>query len=463
MKSFHPAAMTAAHAEADETATDAAAPEAAAADAAKPAEQAAAQPAPAPVPVPAAPAPSKAHSVLSLSDAIETALSNNLDSKIAGHTSRAARAEVLTSRAPLLPQVNFNASWGVNFDLPYGMRNNTYQSFNASLRADQLIYDFGKAKRKWEAAQATAEGADNTQLSTRHTVIFSVRSAFFDALQARDLVSVGEKTLENHQRHIEQTQSMVDVGTRPTIDLVKLKSSLASAKASLIQAQGNERIARANLAYLLGQPLSDEVELAEPSLGQLSYESMTHDALLQKAIDMRPDLASQRAVIRARRLQLESVESNLWPALYATAGAGWNWRHITESNVGFDVGLRLTWTIFDGMSNKGTRTASEENLAVEELRLKSQEDKISTALQEASLNVSAARSALEALDEALSAAQELLTSAEERYAEGAGSIIELTDAQFDVAEAESKRVRGLYDLLSARAALLDAVGAEDWK
>ena len=104
-----------------------------------------------------------------------------------------------------------------------------------------------------------------------------------------------------------------------------------------------------------------------------------------------------------------------------------------------------------------------ERFIDQELRLQYQEQKIFTAIEEASLNVASARAALAALDESLEAAQELLASAEERYAAGVGNIIELTDAQFDVAEAESKRVRGFYEVLSARAALLNAVGVEDWK
>lgn len=415
---------------------------------------------------PAAPArkpPARLTGKLTLQAAIDTALSYNVESKIAGHQSRAARADALSARSALLPSVAFNASYGLNFDIPYGRDTDFYQSFNASLTANQLIYDFGKSRKRWHAVKAQASAAEHSSVATRRTVILNVRNAFFDVLEAQALVAVGEKTLENDEKHFEQTKELVDAGTRPTIDLAKLKSQVASARASLIQAQGNERIARAQLSFLLGQPISEGTEIVEPSLGELAFESQPPHELFEKALDNRPDLASQRAAISASRLQLESVESNLWPALYATAGAGWNWRHFMEPFVGFDVGLKLTWTIFDGFSNKGAKAAARENVSIEELRLQYQEQKIFTAIEEASLNVAAARAALAALDESLEAAHELLASAEERYAAGVGNIIELSDAQFDVAEAESKRVRGFYEVLSARAALLNAVGVEEWK
>ena len=423
----------------------------------------ASQEAPAARAAPARKPPARLTGKLTLQTAIDTALSYNVESKIADHQSRAARADALSARSSLLPTVAFNAAYGLNFDIPYGQDTDFYQNFSANLTASQLIYDFGKSRKRWHAAKAQASASEHTSVATRRTVILNVRNAFFDVLEAQALVTVGEKTLENDEKHLEQTKELVDAGTRPTIDLAKLKSQVASARASLIQAQGNERIARAQLSFLLGQPISEGTEIVEPSLGELSFESLTLHQLFEKALDNRPDLASQRAAISASRLQLESTESNLWPALYATAGAGWSWRHFTEPFVGFDVGLKLTWTIFDGLSNKGAKAAARENVSVEELRLQYQEQKIFTAIEEASLNVAAALSALSALDESLEAANELLASAEERYAAGVGNIIELTDAQFDVAEAESKRVRGFYEVLSARAALLNAVGVEEWK
>lgn len=400
---------------------------------------------------------------LTLQGAIETALAYNSDSKIADHQSRAARAEALSARASLLPQVDFNAGYGLNFDVPYGRKNDFYQGFNASVSASQLIYDFGKFKARWKAAQARTNASENTQLTTRQTVILDVRNAFFDVLEAQALVAVGEQTLDNDLKHLEQTQALVDVGTRPTIDLVKLKSEVASAKASLVQAKGNERIARAQLSFLIGRPIPPEVDIVEPNLGRLSLETKAIGALYEKSLESRPEFQSQKAAIQAQALTLDSLTANLLPTLYAVAEAGWNWRHISESNLNFNVGLRLSWNLFDGLSNKGATSAAQENLAVERLRLTHQEQKVFKAIEAASLNLEATVATLEALDEAVQASGELLASAEERYAAGVGNVIELTDAQFGVAEAKSRRVRGHYDVLAARAALLNAVGIENWE
>lgn len=411
---------------------------------------------------PAVATPEATADVLTLGKAIETALAYNVETKIAGGQSRAARAEALAARSGLLPQVGLNAAYDLSFDVPYGRANELNQNFNASLSADQLIFDFGRTRKRWHSAQAQARATEQSELATRQAVILNVCLAFLDLLETRALVAVGQKTLENNERHLEQTRALVEAGTRPTIDLVKLKSEVASARASLIQAVGNERIARAQLGFVMGQPLSPSVEIAEESFAPLTFETLSTGRLFEKALANRPEFAAQRAAIQASTLQLEATEKNLWPSLYAGAGLGWSWQHFTEPYVSANVGLKLSWSLFDGLGNKGAKEAARANLSVEELRLTLKEQQIYTAIEEALLNVASAQSELTAMEEALAAANELLKSAEDRYAAGVGNIIELTDAQYDVAEAESQRVRSYYALAAARANLLQAVGVEAW-
>lgn len=399
---------------------------------------------------------------LTLEKAIETALTYNVETKIAGGQSRAARAEALSARAGLLPQVGVNAAYDLSFEVPYGRANELNQNFSASIAADQLIFDFGRTRKRWHSAQAQARATEQSELATRQAVVLNVRLAFLDLLETRALVAVGQKTLENNERHLEQTRALVEAGTRPTIDLVKLKSEVASARASLIQAEGNERIARAQLGFVMGQPLPPSAEVVEESFAPLAFETLSTRRLFEKSLANRPEFAAQRATIQASALQLEAAEKNLWPSLSAGAGVGWSWQRFTEPYVSASVGLKLSWSLFDGLGNKGVKEAARANLSVEELRLTLKEQQIYTAIEEALLNVASAQSELTAMEESLTAANELLKSAEERYAAGVGNIIELTDAQYDVAEAESKRVRSYYALAAARANLLQAVGVEAW-
>ncbi len=83
---------------------------------------------------------------------------------------------------------------------------------------------------------------------------------------------------------------------------------------------------------------------------------------------------------------------------------------------------------------------------------------IRVAVEQAHLGVRAARSSVQAAQEAETNAREQLRLAEGRYQAGAGSIIELGDAQVAASTAAAQRVQTEYNLSAARAALLRALG-----
>jgi outer membrane protein len=75
--------------------------------------------------------------------------------------------------------------------------------------------------------------------------------------------------------------------------------------------------------------------------------------------------------------------------------------------------------------------------------------------------VRAGKAALSAAGEALVNAREQLRLAEGRYQAGAGSAIELADAQVALTTAAAQRVQADYNLAASRAQLLRALGRED--
>jgi len=72
--------------------------------------------------------------------------------------------------------------------------------------------------------------------------------------------------------------------------------------------------------------------------------------------------------------------------------------------------------------------------------------------------VRANKEAVLAADEAVTNAKERLRLAEGRYQAGVGSIIELGDAQVAATTAQAQKVQADYNVSTARAQLLNALG-----
>jgi outer membrane protein len=74
------------------------------------------------------------------------------------------------------------------------------------------------------------------------------------------------------------------------------------------------------------------------------------------------------------------------------------------------------------------------------------------------VTIRAAKATVEASNEALVNARERLRLAEGRYQNGVGSVIELSDAQVAAANAAAQVVQNEFNLSTARAQLLAALG-----
>ena len=130
--------------------------------------------------------------------------------------------------------------------------------------------------------------------------------------------------------------------------------------------------------------------------------------------------------------------------------------------VGFDDEGRLLALSLRLASDCGATVAavreSEANRRALEADLLALEQRVRNELEQARLSVHTARASLEAADEALSAARARLSLAEGRYEAGVGNAIELGDAQLALTSAGAQRVQFEYNLASARAQLLSALG-----
>ena len=101
------------------------------------------------------------------------------------------------------------------------------------------------------------------------------------------------------------------------------------------------------------------------------------------------------------------------------------------------------------------------NLGVTEAQLEQERLQVRLDVEQARLAVRTYKVAITTADEVVTNARYQFRLAEKRYAAGVGSIIELGDAQVAVTSAATQRVQADYNLATARAQLLTALGQND--
>jgi outer membrane protein len=406
--------------------------------------------------------------LLTLDDAVRAARANAPQLRSARASADAASARAGEARAPLLPQLSGAATWQrstTNSTLPFAPPANADLSGQLSLTATatQTVVDL-PAFARYGAARASARAEEGSARAAELDAVLAARTAFFQARASKELVGVARATLDNQEVHFRQVDAFVQNGLRPPIDLAKSRTDRANAKAQLVSAENSYATARVRLNQAMGIAGPTDYEVAGDPFPAVQGEDRALDPLLEEALAARPDVAASEAQLTAAERSLAAAQGGYFPKLGLQAGAsdvGANGRGGGE-NLTWNVylGATLSWSLFQGGL---TWTQASEARALVEVQ-RAQRDLLSQQVRAdvdaARLDVLAAQAVLAADREAVESARDQLRLAEARYANGAGSSLELSDAQLARTNAEAQSVQAVYQLAQARARLLRALGRE---
>jgi len=411
-----------------------------------------------------APAPAAAGAALTLDEAVRTALERQPQLRQARAGTEAASARADQQRSPLLPQLFGSGAYRLETDnspiRSPGSHSATDASGSWTFQAtlSQLVWDFGQTSGRWRAALGSAQALGQSEQATRQQLLFTVRSAFFAAKAARDLVGVARETLANQEARLAQTQGFVEVGTRPPIDLAQARTARANAQVQLISAENGYALARAQLNQAMGVEGSTDFELAAQALPPVEGEERGTDELLAEAVGLRPDVAAAASQVRAQQAGLAAVRGAYLPALGVSTGLTDAGRELSRTYWNWNAQATLSWNLFQGGLTRAQEQEARANLDSLSAQADALRLQVRLEVEQARLAVRAAKATLSATGEALESAREQLRLAEGRYQTGSGGALELSDAQVTATSAGAQRVRAEYDLATARAQLLRAIG-----
>lgn len=410
---------------------------------------------------------------LGLNRALELAQRHQPQLREAQANTRAARARSAQGLSSLLPQLLLTGSYQrttANFVVRPGTVPiqlsaaqeepswKTYDFYNLSASVTQVLFDFGQTYSTWKVAAAQARAQAHTELSTVAEVSLQVRLAFFETRAAQEMVAVAKETLENQKKHLAQVEGFVEVGTRPPIDRAQAIADVANTEVRLIEARNAFADARAQLSVAMGFDAPGEYRIADEAPRPVEGEERPFGELLSEAVRARPELAALEEQQVAFSRALEAVQGRYGPSLLATTALNDSGSRPGDLSWNWYAGASINWPLFEGGLTMAQEREARANLAAVKAQLDRTRQQVGLELVRAQNAVGAAKEALSAAKVAVDNTRLRLTLAEGRYETGAGSLLELSDAQVAFAQAEAQLVRAQYALASARAQLARALG-----
>ncbi len=369
----------------------------------------------------------------------------------------AARFRVNQAIAPLLPQLS--ASWTAARDrLVFGVGKNAavmdaVTSTTARVQLSQLLFDFGKTLAATDVSRRLADVAKEDVEVQRDLIVLAVKEAYFNLLFAKRLINVNKQALDRAELNLRSARGFYEVGTRPKSDVARAEVDVANAKLETIRSRNAERLARVALNTGMGIPVETPTEI-EDILGHQPF-AIDHAQLFTEARRGRAEYRQSKLRVDAAEATVKLQFRNFFPDITANAFVG---GATTELREVWELGVALNWSIFDGGNKIARYQESTALLKSAQAQVRAIELNIDQEVEQANLNVQEADERIQAAKVAVESARENFRLAQGRFDAGVGTIIELTDAQLALTQAQSTEAQALSDFRIAVARLERALG-----
>jgi outer membrane protein len=400
---------------------------------------------------------------LTLQEAEKIAIQNHPRVQAAINLASAAKAQLTEAKSAYYPTV-YGSLTGAdaenNSRITAGSLNNPiiYERYANGLTVNQLIADFGRTHELVKSSNLHAQAEQEQVVTTRADVLLGVDRAYFVALRAQAVLTVAQETVKERQLVADQVGELEKNKIKSGLDLSFANVDLAQAQLLLLQAQNDLDTSYADLSTALGYGDERTFQLMDDPLPTAPPPAFSD--LLQQAVKNRPDLISLR-LDAASEHSYATAERDLWfPTISAIGVAGLTPYGADQLAPRYSAaGVNVNIPIFNGHLFGALRSEADSRARAEDQYVRDLQNRIVRDVRTAWLNASSAFQRLALTDQLLKQSTEALDLAQARYKLGLSSIIELSQAQLNMTQAELESASAKYDYETQLSALNYQIGA----
>jgi outer membrane protein TolC len=326
-----------------------------------------------------------------------------------------------------------------------------------------LLFDPGGRAAHVDAATQEQLAAGSNFIQANQEVAFRVASGYYRLLTAQERLQAAEEVLKTAQTTLESAEARLNNGRATMPDVLNARSEAAQAVFDREAADGDEKIARVALTEAIGAEPSPNITI-DAAVGAPAPQQLTLsiDALIDRALSGRADLMAIAAGIRADDALIRAARAEYKPKIVVEANAAQTsiWPKASYGVLGsasrptWSATMAIEWKLFDGGVRKNEVAAAESRRRAAQDELTEAHDRATREVWSSYINF---RSALRRNDAAvalLESANASYSASLEAYNAGVRNLIDLVNAQKQLAQARFSGVSSRSQLF------LEAVNLE---
>jgi outer membrane protein TolC len=409
---------------------------------------------------------------LSLDDAIQRGLANNLGLKEAENAERTIHGEQMQALQEFLPTITLTGDTGYyqhdlaalgfkGSNLPPSIGVNFPAVTQDTLTEGQIHYDqilfSGPVIAGWKAAGAATRAAHFAKMTARGEVIQQVASAYLHAIAAASEVDNARALEQADLVQFNHAHEQRVAGVATSLDEIRARVQYQTQQQATISAQNQldkdlillkreigldpgQKIALTDQA-----PFSELTEQTPEELRALAYKSRQDYQNLQNQVQ---ELKSVHSAYRSQRYPTLSFSGNYGVQAITSIGS-----HGVFTAVG-----TVSVPIFREARIRGDIDASQAQLNAANSQLDDLRSRIDQQVRSALLDVSAARKLVDVARSNEDLSTRALSDQTERTNAGIDDTLPLVTAQAALADAQTSVVESIYQYNLAKLSLARAAG-----
>jgi outer membrane protein TolC len=329
-------------------------------------------------------------------------------------------------------------------------------NFRAAFSVEQSLFD-RTTSANVRAASIGRDMAATGKRLVEHDLTAAVTDAFGRVLIAAATVRSTAATVEAARADRELAGNRRDAGRVTDADVLQLDVYVARTLEQQVQATSDERIARARLNQLMGEPLSVMFSLDLTPLA-IAIDITNPTGLEEEAVKNRPEVALAMQQEQLASAAVDAAQAAFLPQLAAQGawelnGGAWNSRSSS-----WVAGAVARINVFHGFADKARLAEARALAARRAIEKGKAETMVRLDVQIAIARLDAARASEAVGRAAADRARESRRIVRDRYESGLMDATTLLRSADDVLQAETQQIAARVSVLTATATLQRAIG-----
>lgn len=434
---------------------------------------------------------------LTLKDAIDIAIDNNVETKIAILEIQKANAKVDEAYGYAMPTVDLSASFihyiekpqipfidfqsllsystlmtmsqiGVLVPDPNGGEpipfkyNQPYKekyslmsmalanSFDTKIQVSQVLFNSAVLKGIG-ASQIYLNLSKEALNATIAKTITNVSKAFYGVLLTQKMLEIMKESLNNAEQNLKNVRAYQQQGIVSEFDLLRAEVQVENLKPMVVQLENTLEQTKDGLKIVMGLPQNEQIDV----IGDIVYEKANLESennLIEKVLINNYDLKTYSVKGQIDKELIELDRAGYWPTVaafgsYSFSGQSNTWDFM-KYNTGI-VGINFSINLFNGLrTNEKVQQSTISAMQTNE-QLSQMKEALTSQLKTKLLNIKKIETQIEIHEKTIALAQKAYDIANVKYREGTGTQLDIQNAEIALRQAKTNKLQAVFDYISS--------------